>query len=339
VSEQPPAPAPAPDAPRLPYSIVYTCGTDQVPPLDVKVVDVTPDQPSAQAVLERIKAAGLAVADVKTDALVVFGGDDVVRNLVVYAALVGLSGRRPDVAVAGKVLPAGALDRKVRRSKDAGEPPQRPLHVQVGETGRTDMVEIPFAQLPEPRSLSMTRWAKRSRFVPPADALAALHQMVAISGIRARGDEERMPFVVAGNEPPATEDNAGESVGIDLERIRRDAVALRRETRTDDRSVLVEAVELTGRQQRLVDASELPIEDVMARLGASYNEQAEAWHCPRPSRHTNGDASPSMRVAKGKVRCGRCDDERVDSLRLVMDTTGMSPDEAADWLLGPAEAA
>jgi hypothetical protein len=326
-------PAAAKDSRPL-YSIIYTCGTTNVPPLAVKVVDVTPTERSAQAVMDCIRAAGLSVADVKTDALIVFGSDDIVRNLVVYAALVGLSGRRPDVAVDGKVLPAGALDRKVRRSKDAGDPPVRPLHVQIGQTGRSDLPEIPFSELPDPRALSMTRAAARVRLVVPTDALGALHQLVAVAGIRARRDEERLPFLVGGMEPPPPAETFSEPVGIDLEQVRRDAVSLRRDTRTDDRTSLAEPAPLSERQQRLLEAAAVPVETTMERLGARYNAEVEAWHCPRPARHTNGDATPSMRVTKGRVRCGRCDAERVDSLRLVMDAAVMSPDEAADWLLG-----
>lgn len=317
----------------LKYTIVFTCGTADTPPLDVKVVDVTPTAKSAQGVLDRLTEAGVTVADLKAEVLVCFGDDDVLRNLVVYTALVGLSGRRPDVAVGGRILAASGLDTKVRRSKDAGVPPVRPLHVQVGETGRGDLPEIAMSALPDPRALSMARHAKRLRMVPVADALGALNQLVAVAAVRARGTEERFPFLVQGNEPAPTEATAAAVVGLDLEQVRRDAVSLRRDTRSDDRSAVVERLAPSERQQRLLDAAAVPVEDAMARLGARFNVEADAWHCPRPDRHSNGDATPSMRVVKGRVRCGRCDDERVDALRLVMDVTGTTPDEAADWLL------
>jgi hypothetical protein len=43
-----------------------------------------------------------------------------------------------------------------------------------------------------------------------------------------------------------------------------------------------------------------------------------------------------MRVQKGVVRCYVCDPERVDSLRLVMNTLDATADEAATWLLSDA---
>jgi hypothetical protein len=42
---------------------------------------------------------------------------------------------------------------------------------------------------------------------------------------------------------------------------------------------------------------------------------------------------------KGQVRCYRCDGERVDSLRLTMDVLGLSPDEAAAWLVEKSSSA
>jgi hypothetical protein len=318
---------------ELPYALVLACGADDLPPFNVPVVDVTPAAQTVDAVLEAIKQAGLSVADVKTNALVVFGPGDVVGNLVVYTALCGLAGRRLDVGVAGRILPAGNLDQRVRRAKDAGPPAERPLHVQIGATGRTDLPELTFETLSDPAALSTIRSAKRCRLVPPADPLTAVHQLVAISAIRARGDEERMPFLVAGGEPAPTVDTAADPVGIDLEAIRREASAMRRETRNDDRSVLAEPSALSPRQERLNTAAEVDVNVLLRRLGVRYHPGEDAWHCPRTGNHTNGDAVPSMRVTKGKARCGRCDGERLDGLRLVMEVTGLSPDEAADWIL------
>jgi len=36
------------------------------------------------------------------------------------------------------------------------------------------------------------------------------------------------------------------------------------------------------------------------------------------------------------ARCFRCDSERVGPLRLTIDTRGLSPDEAARWLIDDA---
>lgn len=322
------------------YGIVLTCGTDLTPPGDHKVVDITPTDGTTDAVIAALESSGLTTADLRTQILVVFGGDKLTpsEQLVVYSALLGFSGRRLHVAIDGAVFDTVAFDEAVRQVEDAGQPPAIPLHVQVAATARQDLPVVPFQHLGSPRGASMVRFAKRVRLVPGDTTLDAIRQFVAVAGLRARGRTERLPFLVNGDEPAPTPDDYSSPLGIDLEGVRRAGVSLRKRSRGDDRGALVEKVTLTPRQMRLVSAEQVPVEQTMQRLGARYNGEVEAWHCPRPTRHTNGDQNPSMRVVNGKVRCGRCDRERVDSLRLVMDVTGLTPDEAADWLLGPASA-
>jgi hypothetical protein len=321
-----------PERPR--YSLVMTCGVTTVPALPVKVVDITPSELTADAIFDRLQEAGVAVADVKTDFLLAFGSDDPVRNLVVYTALVGFCGRHADVVVDGRLLPTAALERKVRRAADAGAPTERPLVVQVGRTGRTDLVEIPFEDLSDPRALSLVRAAKRARLVPAGDALLALQQLVALAALRTRGNEERWPMVVVGDEEAPTAETASSPVGIDLERIRRESVTRRRTARSDDRSALVDAVEPSAALDRLQRASQVPVEVALQHLGVAQDEEDGSWACPRTEGHLNGTLSAAIRASKGKARCNRCDTERLDALRLVMTLTLRSPDEAADWLLG-----
>jgi hypothetical protein len=322
----------------LTYKMIFTCGETGIPSLPgVKFVDVTPAEATAEAVLARVTEAGVTGADMKSDVLVVLAPEaDQTRSLVVYAAIAGLAGRRVDVGVHGTIINAEMLEARVQRTKDAGQPPVRPVHVQIGATGRTDIPEIPIDQLPNPQAMSLVRYAKRVRMVPEGDTLAAVKQLLIISAARSRRDEERYPFLVDGTEPAVELENAWMPVGIDLEQVRRDAIAMRRTTRLDDRTAIVEAAELTERQQRLVDAAAVPVELALTALGSTYDADAEAWTCPRADRHPTNDTGPTVRVAKDKARCVRCDAERVDALRLVFDVTGCSPDEAADWLLARA---
>jgi hypothetical protein len=187
--------------------------------------------------------------------------------------------------------------------------------------------------------VSAIRYAKRVRFVPAAQsspALDAVSQLIILAGLRARGDVDRLPYLVKGDEPVAADGEDG-VVGLCLDTLRRGAVEARRAMRHDDRSQLAPKAELTARQRMLLAASAVPIESVLTWLGASRDESSELWHCPRPERHNHGDANASMRVVRGKTQCFRCDAERVDSLRLVVDTKGMVPDTAAEWLLVEVE--
>ena len=318
------------------YGIVLTCGTDRTPPGDHKVVDITPTEATQDAVIAALESSGLTAADLRTQILVVFGNTSAQDLLAVYATLLGFAGRRLHVALDGKVFDTVAFDAAVRTIEDAGQPPMELLHVQVGPEGRTDLPIVPFSHLSSPKGASMLRYTKRVRLVVPPDPLDAVRQFVAVAGLRARGQTERLPYLVQGDEPAATEETYRQPIGVDLESFRRAGIALRKRARGDDRGAIVDKVELTARQRRLVEAAAVPVGQTMQRLGARYNEQEDAWHCPRPDRHTNGDQNPSMRVKADKVRCGRCDRERVDSLRLIMDTLTVTPDEAADWLLGPA---
>lgn len=342
-----------------PYQVCLYVGPEAPTLQDVRVVDLTPETPTPEAVLDRLRASDLTPADLRARVLFVADGTTVEHRdaaLLVYSALLGFAKRRLDAAfgVESEALVLADFDATVRRLPDAGKPADVLQVVQVGGPERSDLDRVDLADL-SPATLTAVRYARRVRFVPAPALAVALPQLVALAAMRARGDNDKLPFLVHGDEPAPTEDTAADVVGICLNTLRRDAEDVRRSLRSDNREALAEKAELTGRQRRLLTASALPIEEVLVRLGARSKmidvvpkvgddgelgpTQIEVWHCPRPDRHRNGDATPSARITRGgKFQCFgmACDKERVDALRLVMDVQSVSADEAADWLLGAA---
>lgn len=317
-----------------PYQVCLYVG-DAPPVLDgVKVVDLTPASLDQDAILAALRSSELAPSDLRAKAVFsVEPTDDPDRTrlaVATYAAAVGFAGRRLDVAVGTDLIDAEALDAAGRRLPDSGKPDPSPDHIQVGaEHPEIETVSIAGA---DPLAVAKVRYARRVRFVPASDPLGALTQLLALSSVRARDGQDRFPFLVEGDEPALTPETASEAVGVCLDTLRRAASELRRTLRSDNREALAEQAPLDARRRALLAASGVPIENTLSRLGANQDLDTSMWHCPRPERHAHGDANASMRVAKGKVRCYRCDAEHVDSLRLVMDAKGFTPDEAADWL-------
>lgn len=318
------------DATR-PYQVCLHLGpaTDLGP--NVKAVDLTPAAPTADSVLEALRGSSLAPADMRSRVLVQLGQDGPTSALL-YAALIGFAGRRLDVSFQGQSHLLADLDANLRALPDAGRPEEAINQVQIGGPARTDMPYLPAIDPNNRVAVSIVRYAKRVRLVVSGDPLTAVLQLVAVSALR-RGKVDRLPFLVVGEEPAPTEDAPLAEAGICLDTLRRNAEDLRRSLRSDNRDSLAPAQEPTARSKRLDAAGNIDIETVLTRLGSKIGEAGEDWHCPRPERHTNGDQNASMKVTRGRVRCYRCDPERIDALRLVMDVLRVSPDEAADWLL------
>jgi hypothetical protein len=121
-------------------------------------------------------------------------------------------------------------------------------------------------------------------------------------------------------------------VGICLDTLRFVGIETRNADRLEYSADLVPVVPLTPHQNLLLERALDSISKTMVYLGASMDPETELWHCPRPQRHSNGDKNASMHVEENFTQCFRCDSEKIDSLRLVMDTLNFTPDEAADWL-------
>lgn len=321
-----------------PYQVCLYVGENPPTLEGVKVVDLTPAAAEQEPVLEQLRSSGLTPADLRARVYFLADGDRD-KALAVYSALLGFAGRRLDISGGDEIISATDLDNAARSLPDAGRPEEVPDQVQIGAVAHPELPSVVASAALKRPEVSLLRYARRVRFVPldgEKPALAALSQLIVVAGIRARRENDRLPYLCNGDEPAPTEETANDVIGLCLDTLRRAAVELRRSLRFDDRGAVADALEPSDRQRTLLAAAALPIEETMARLGARQDPETELWHCPRPDRHTNGDANASMKIVKGKVQCFRCDPERVDSLRLVMDTKALSADEAADWLLSNA---
>lgn len=317
------------EAAPKPYALIVAIG--QAPSVaDVRVINVTPasapegaaEHPSVAA----LRSSGITPADVRSRVLVHISSDvDPLSAVCSYAAVCAYAARRLDLQIGEEdVLDVAAIDTLSRSIPDVGRPAQGSELVQVGAPhpvlpSVVGSVGVAEAQL--------IRHAKRCRLVLFPEPGAAIAQFVAVSALRARGDQDRFPLLVTS----ADLDIDAESGIVDLDVLRRAAVDVRRQSRSDDRSALAPRGVISERSKDLLVAASLPVEDVMTALGSTTPGNG-VWHCPRPHRHTHGDAIPSMRVEASRARCFRCDPEWVDPVRLTADVKGCSFDEAAAWL-------
>ncbi len=298
----------------------------------VRFVELLVEEATPASVLKALSESGLTPGDFRADAVCSFETDTATAVLT-YAAVVGFAQRRVDVLSSNMLIEAAKVDRLARSIKDAGKPETVPQQVQVGVVQHQTLPSIAFSAQLSAADASSIRYARRVRFAPTQEIPAAITQFLVVAGIRARAAVDRFPYLVHGDEPAPSEATPLQIVGVCLDTLRADALELRRRNRTGDRETVVPKPAPSARRSNLMKASEVSIEDALVLLGGRKNESTGLWHCPRPTRHTNGDANASMRVVKGLVRCYRCDGERVDSLRLAMDVLGLSPDESAQWLI------
>jgi len=291
-------------------------------------------------VLAGLRSSGLAAADFRSR--VIFLAVDEPISLVQYAALCGFAGRRIDAYADGTVLEFSRLAPDGAAFADAGRPDGFLMWAQAGSSpagGPPAEGGIPTVQvnpgspdLVSPEAVTVIRYAARLRMVPPPTAREALAMFVLIAALRRRNDD-RFPFLSTGNEPvPATKDDPAQ--GVDLEKIRREALRYRQELRGGHSGAeIVPAVPVSARNRRIAEANAVDIRSVLRRLGSSSDDSG-LWHCPRPRNHSNGDHNPSMKVyGDNRTRCHRCDAEKVGPTRLVVSVLGVTPDEAVRFIL------
>lgn len=302
----------------------------------IKVVDLVPGEGDdvISATIAGLRASGLTAADFRSR--VIYLAPEGPGGLVTYAALCGFAGRRVDAYADGTVLEFSRLDPNGESFADAGRPDG---HLMWGQVGGEEAEGVPTVQigagpdqLVRPEAATVIRYAARLRMVPPETARDALATFVLVAAIRRRADD-RFPYLSTGNEPvPATKDDPAQ--GIDLEKLRREAAKVRQEQRSGRRGAdLVPPVPIPPHNQRIAEAKGVDIRTVLQRLGSS-SDDGNLWHCPRPRRHSNGDVNPSMKVyGDNRTRCHRCDAEKVGPVRLVIDVLGVTPDEAAHFIL------
>lgn len=304
-------------------------------PEGIKTVDFVPgDGDIVSATIDGLQASGLVAADFR--ARVIFMASDGPECLIPYAALCGFAGRRIDAYAGGVVMPFSRLAEKGTDFPDAGRPDEFLIWGQVGGPdveGLRTVQLVPTAQGPvSPEAASVIRYAARLRMVPPDSARDALAMFILIAALRRRADD-RFPYLSTGTEPvPETKDDPRQ--GVDLELIRRTAAQYREELRAArPETEIVDPVPVSPRNRRLAEANAVEIGTVLRRLGSTPDADGR-WHCPRPDRHSNGDDNPSMKVyGHNRTRCQRCDAEKIGPLKLVIDVLGVTPDEAAAFIL------
>lgn len=222
---------------------------------------------------------------------------------VLYATFAGYVGR---------FMPVRLSDGDVNAHTPALTPPARPDEIaeQLTVTAETDLSD------------PQVHYARRVALdVEGLTVRQSLQLLVTVAAVRRRPRHERLPDVAAGEGEP-----------VRLEDARKLGAAHRSDRRKPSAGTLVEHRDPSPRLDRLQQAADAPIADVLRRLGATTDPTGEKWHCPRPDRHSNGDQNPSLKIVDARTRCFRCDPEWVDSLRLVIDTMDMTPDEAAAWI-------
>lgn len=333
------------------YNLCVYCGP-AAPVLEgVRVVDVTPASLDPDEVARAVADSGLTPADFRSRAVYLTDAPQEIA-LATYAVVCGFAARYLDLIAAGQTLnttPYGASHAVPPK------PIRTPAHLFVSTVARPDLDALVLSRTTTAHDGSLIHHATRVTIVPSESLADTARSLLALAALRRRGAAERFPGLL-GPVPSPTEVPAEVALDaeiadvpagaptaehhpslpggfIDLEDLRRRGSALRRSTRPDTTGRLAPVVEASARLARLERVSQYPVEVILDRLGArSGPDTPQLWHCPRPERHTHGDANPSMRVEEGHVRCFRCDPEPVDALDLVIDALGATADEAADWI-------
>lgn len=320
---------------HTPYQLLICVDTEPPAGFSGEAVRVS-SRPDAAATLEVLHETGLTPADLRSRTLVVFAAA-AQPSLLMYAALCGFSGRRMDFLVLpepGEAVAALQLGAFAAGMAGPEKPATPPEFVQVG-TAHPDVPSVPAGSELDETQIGLIRHARKLRFAPDTtDTHRTLVQFVTVCGLRVRGTAERFPLYVQPGDDLTDAD--GQPVGVDLDQLRRDGAGLRRAIRSDDRSAVTEPAAPTARMLHLAEAAARPLDEILVRLGSHRNDQTGLWRCPRPERHRNGDANPSTRVDEAGLICFRCDLEPIDTLRVVIDTLNIAPDQAADWILSGA---
>ena len=295
-------------------------------------VELNPKDGSLESLIDVMAESGVTAADLRARTIVSFSVD-AFSSLQIYALLVGFAGRRLDVHVDGTTIVATDIHNTLTAIADETVRPDEGCEfLQIANGSNPEATNIDWRTPLSDGVLVDVRYARRVRIATQGlSKVAAIELLLKIAAVRARNGADRFPLVTASPDDALFTGEGDErtAVGIDLEQIRRSGNELRRTLRLDDRSTVVAAAQDDSRLAALRTAAAVPIEFALQLLGSQQNPDTGYWRCPRPSRHRNGDANPSLKVQNGTVRCFRCDAEPVDALRLVSDALNIAPDDAA----------
>lgn len=286
------------------------------------------------AVLEQ---SNITAPDLKTKTLVIVQ-ENSIEALQVYVALCGVAARLLDCATQKSLHhPSTTL------TPSAPITPVQPIGDTTVLVGDKSDLSISFDDMLDAEQIAQIISAKKVVLLVGSNTDYAtdtekydkiVGAILTIASMRTRECYPSIATVDATNSSLVQSVLSGDmSNVVDLEEVRKAGAALRRAKRVDDRSEVASPIDLSTRQRYLMQAASVSVEETLMRLDSHVNADTGFWRCSRPNRHRNGDANPSSHVEDNKVRCYRCDKEPLDSLRLVMDTLNITPDEAANWLL------
>ncbi|MFI0187343.1 SAV_2336 N-terminal domain-related protein [Streptomyces sp. NPDC017082] len=341
----PDAPAPTAAPPRYDLAIRTTHSPPTPPGMAAKEV-VLPwaageEADPAAMTTDALRAGALTPGD--TAAKIVFVAPPGPAALPVYTAVAGFTHRWVDAYADGDVLDMAGLQLFTAALGDVARPAGFLMWAQAGGPPVDCMPTVPFSgdpdRSPDEVTVRTVRYAARLRMVPPDSASAALRMLARVAALRARGDTAwRLPVLSTGTEPPP----AGKSTqgqGVDLELIRQAADRYRKEAVKGGETVeVIPAPRLSPLNRRIAEANATDPAALLPRLGA-VTEDGVRWSCPR-DRGDHAEAVLKVVASRGAVSCAHCYPRGVAFVRLVVDTLGLTPDEAAAFILhdsdGPA---
>ena len=268
-------------------------------------------------ILEALKNANLSAADMRAKMLIVF--DDITDGQAInlYSALIGFAGRRVEYLYKGELYDANTIHDSMSRLEDSGKPNE--LVEEVFFNNPEKPLNFILEELISAEDLTKIRYSK-SCIINAENTTELFKSFITISSLRFRNNTEHLPSYEVG------------SVVYEQESIRRASNEIRRSVKNDVRGFIAPKIESTKRVEWLQEVANTPIEKILEHLDCYHDIENDFWRCPRPERHRNGDKNPSMKISEGKIRCYRCDSENIDSLRVIMDTKGLSPDAAANYI-------
>lgn len=331
------APTPAVAAPRYDLAIRTTHSPPTPPGMAAKEM-VVPWAAGEEADLklmtaDALRASGLTPRD--GAAKIVFIAPPGPEALLAYTAVAGFTHRWVDAYADGSLLDLSGLQLFTERIGDVARPDERLNWAQAGGPPADGIPTVPFPvdpdELLDETTAQTVRYAPRLRMVPPDSVSAALNMLARVAALRVKGDTAwRLPVLSAGTEPPPA-GKSTEGQGVDLELIREAADRYRKEAvKGGETTEVIPIPQVSPLNRRIAEANTADADVLLRRLGAT-SEDGVRWTCPR-DRGDHADAFLKV-ASRVQVSCKHCYPRGVGLVRLVMDALGLTPDEAAAFIL------
>jgi hypothetical protein len=176
--------------------------TSEIPASEIPASEI-PSQPAAEhPAIAVLNATGLTAGDVRSRILVLLDATvPADRAVVSYAVFSAFCGRRLDVAFAAALTTLSSDDTAARNLPVAARPDVRAELVVVADhpvshPDLADAVLVPSHGW-TPEQVATLRWARRVVLDVNADPVQAIRDFVTLAAVRARGDQDRFPHLLA----------------------------------------------------------------------------------------------------------------------------------------------